>query len=59
MHATQTTPTPQTGIVVTTGITAAGPEFNHAEGIAVATAVAADGIRLNHAEGIVSAPIQE
>jgi len=59
MTTTQTTPT-QTGIVVSTAITAGGWSLNHAEGIVVSTAISAGpgsgagGVYLNHAEGIVA-----
>lgn len=66
MTPTQTTPT-QTGITVSTAITAGGPGLvvQHAEGIVLSTAIAAGGLTgsrivrpFNHAEGIVvSTPI--
>jgi hypothetical protein len=56
MSTTQTQP-PQTGIVVSTTVTAGGIQFNHAEGIVVSTATAgpgsgAGGVWCNHAEGL-------
>ena len=58
METTQTSP--QTGITISTSLTAGGWSLNHAEGIVVSTAITAgpdvngDGyIILNHAEGIV------
>ena len=50
---------PQTGITVSTAITAGGIQFNHAEGIVVSTTITAGpgsgagGVWLNHAETIV------
>ncbi len=54
-----TTPRSQSGITVSSGVTAGGWSLNHAEGIVVRTDVTAGpgggGIWLNHAEGIVVA----
>ena len=50
----------QSGIVVSTPISAGGIQFNHAEGIVVSTAITAGpgsgagGVWLNHAEGLVA-----
>jgi len=52
MTTTQTTQA-QTGITVSTAITAGGIQLNHADGIVVATSIAAGGMRVNHAEGVV------
>lgn len=49
---TQSTPT-QTGITVSTAITAGGIQFNHAEGVVVSTALTGGGWSLNHVETIV------
>lgn len=48
-----TTPQSQSGITVTTGVTAGGWSLNHAEGIVVRTDVTAGGLKWNHAEGVV------
>ena len=56
---TTQTPSTQTGITVSTSITAGGIQFNHAEGIVVSTAITAGpgsgagGVWLNHVETIV------
>jgi hypothetical protein len=58
MNSTQT-PSPQTGIVVSTAISGGGWSLNHAEGIVVSTPITAGpgsgagGVWLQHAEGIV------
>ncbi len=53
MASTPTTPT-QTGIVLSTAITAGGWSLNHAEGIVVSTAITAAGIAVR--TGIVAGP---